>query len=158
MKIEIDLSQYFEGNFEDRITSAVVTQLTNWIHEKAYEKLAKEVVLQIRESVQLRVNEEISARISAPIQKVNNWGEPCGGTTTLAELVAERWEASLKQPSQSSYGNKTPLLHDIIAKYALEGLKQEAEKALKELNAEAKQQVHDAIKEIVANQLSRQLK
>lgn len=158
MKIEIDLSQYFEGNFEDRITSAVVMQLTNYVSEEAYNKLAKEVVVQIRESVQSRVDSEIAARLAAPIQKVNTWGEPSGETTTLAELVAERWEKSLREPDQRSYGAKLPLLHDLIAKYALTGLQQEAEKALKSLNEEAKQQVHAAIKEIVANQLARQLK
>lgn len=158
MKVEIDLSEYFEGNFEDRITSAVVLQLTGWVRDNAYEKLVNGIVDQIRESVQTKVDAEISQRISSPIAKVNTWGEPTGEMTTLAELVADRWEKSLKDTDRSLCGGGKSILHNLITKYALAGLEQEAQKAMKSLNEEAKQQVHAAIKEIVATQLARQLK
>ena len=158
MKIEIDLDQYFEGGFEDRITSAVCYQVTEKVRDNVYQIMAADIAKAIQESVAKKVDEAITEKLAQPIQQVNNWGEPTGKTSTITEMVAERWAETLKKQENSSYSSKgKPVLQELITKFALVGLQQEAEKSLKEINEEAKKQVQETIKEIVAMQLTKNI-
>lgn len=155
MKIEIDLNECFDGSFIDQIQDAAVERAAHLLMNELRTEMRSKVAASVSVEIDKEVAEMIKARCNELIYETDWSGRPVGEPKTLAMVIAERFEKKMGTVKDSYDRRNITVTQAMIAEFAIAGLEKQAKDSLAAINAQAKERVNAAIKEIVANQLQK---